>query len=80
MSKKVNLMPADFFDNAVLNNNSSRISSRQYNSKVKTLLNANKITWDEKFQSSLSNEELKLYDKIKWSYTNSKYSSMLITH
>lgn len=76
MSKKVvNLMPADFFDEAMSAHQSSRsrISSKTYNRKVAAISNTNKIKFEEQFFSQLDKDEVKDFSEIRQGYSSGKF-------
>lgn len=75
MSKKVvNLMPADFYDEAISANQSSRsrISSKTYNRKATAIANTNKIKFEEKFDSQLDKEQIIIFSEIKQAYSSGR--------
>lgn len=67
-------MPADFYDEAINANQSSRsrISSKTYNRKVTAIANTNKIKFEEKFDSQLDKEQISKFTAIKQGYSNSR--------
>lgn len=65
--KVVNLLPADFFDEAIDASTSSRsrVSAKTYNRKVTAISKTNKIKFEETFESQLDKDEMKDLSEIR---------------